>query len=68
MPVSYLKYFTQVMFAGEEWDEGRSRSLPRWLFIIATIVIIFIIAIIVIIAIIIIFIVVSVTLCMLMIR
>ena len=47
------------MFAGEEWDEGRSRSLPRWLFIIATIVII---------AIIIIFIVVSVTLCMLMIR
>ena len=25
---------SQVMFPGEEWDEGRSRSLPRWIVII----------------------------------
>ena len=38
-----MMFFTQMMFPGEEWDEGRSRSLPRWLLIIMIVIIMIVI-------------------------
>ena len=45
---------SQVMFPGEEWDEGRSRSLPRWIVIIIVIIVVVAISIIIIVVVIII--------------